>query len=135
MPNSKQPKKSAANPAESLNNLTDEQVKMVVDKIRSALGPGISELADAFDLDLESTVRFMPVARRCKNRREEMGLSVKDVSTKLRIPQYRIKDIEAGSVRNISLQYILPYIDFLKIREWFDTWLKNNPGIIQEKSE
>jgi ribosome-binding protein aMBF1 (putative translation factor) len=91
------------------------------------LGQDLSEkLGKDYSKDL---IRFGPVSDRCKQAREEKSLTIKQISTDMKIPQYRIRDVEKGHLRYIQLQALERYVDFLSISEWFALWKDKNKGV------
>jgi len=108
--------------------LTDAQVRMLSDQMRAVLAdsfPGI----DWSKHDSERIVRMMALSARCKEAREERGLSIKEVADQLRIPQYRIKAIEAGTSAKLHPAHLQSYVDFLNLKRWLRQWGEANPEL------
>jgi len=93
------------------------------------LGEPMVSLADSYGVSVEDAVRFGPLARRCDQRRNVLGRSVKQVAADLRVPQYRLKAIEAGTLREVDPTILLAYISYLGLQRWFARWRGANPEI------
>ena len=81
---------------------------------------------------VERTVRVLPLGARCSGARERVGVSVKDVARQLRVPQYRVRAIEAGSLRQIQLDVLQKYIAFLGLERWYTKWRRANGALLTE---
>jgi hypothetical protein len=57
---------------------------------------------------------------------------LKAVAAELKAPQYRLKDIEQGQVKNIKSEILLRYIGFLGLSRWFSQWKKANPRLAEK---
>lgn len=82
-------------------------------------------------LNMEWTVRFMAVSSRIKERRDALGLSIQKAARLLKVPQYRLKAIEARHRREILPEVLDAYLDLLRLKPWFGKWRKANPGMKQ----
>jgi hypothetical protein len=51
---------------------------------------------------------------------------VKEVAAALKVPQYRIKAIEEGSVRSIQPDILRRYIAHLRLNRWTGRWASAN---------
>ena len=93
--------------------------------LRGNLGGG--ELPAALSLALvEQTLRFLPVAKRCAAARERRGETIAEVAKELKVPQYRLKDIESGQLTAVDSAVLEQYISFLGLRRWFSRWANAN---------
>lgn len=109
--------------------LSDSQVGEVVRGIRAVFGESFAALADSRGIDLSESVRIGSLARRCKERRIELGRTIRQVALHLQVPQYRLKDIEAGRSRGIKPEALRAYVSHLGLEVWFRRWRKANPEI------
>jgi len=91
-----------------------------------ALGPDIAKMLNKYGVDGEETVRYMPLNAEIKHARDKKGLTIKDVSKTLKIPQYRIKAIEKGSFSQIEPHFFYAYTEFLGIESYVESWCENN---------
>jgi len=91
-----------------------------------ALGPDIAKMLNKYGVDGEETVRYMPLNAEIKQARNEKGLTIKDVSKTLKIPQYRLKAIEDGSFSQIEPKIFHFYTKFLGIEPYVKSWCENN---------
>jgi len=114
-----------------LKILTEDEVKILSLGLQKLFGPEIYAQMKAHGIDPGTTVRFMAVASRCQHTREAKGLSIKAAAAEMKIPQYRLKDIEQGQVKNIKSEILLRYIAFLGLSRWFSQWKKANPTLAE----
>ena len=70
-------------------NISPEQADNIVDLVRDTFGPEISKLMDKHGLNMNHFVRFLCISKLCQKKREEKGLSFKDVSTQLRRQRHK----------------------------------------------
>ena len=57
----------------------------------------------------------MPVAERCRIARARQDLSLKDAARALRVPQFRLKDIDGNRVGAVDQAVLVLYIELLDI--------------------
>jgi ribosome-binding protein aMBF1 (putative translation factor) len=77
--------------------------------------------------DLEAGARLSSLRAKCTETREKKGLSIKDVAQQLKVPQYRIKDIEgAGRIDAGNAEVLRRYVELLGIRRWVKRWVAAN---------
>ncbi len=70
-------------------------IRKVMAELR-ILMPGLAAVADRMGHDLEAGVRLSSLRAKCTETRENKGLGIKEAAQQLKVPQYRIKDIEAA---------------------------------------
>jgi len=81
-------------------------------------------------VNVEDDLRFMSVAARVQEARERKGLDLKKAAAALKVPQYRLRDIEQGRLKDLVPSILVRYVDFLGMKVWFGRWKKANPGIV-----
>jgi hypothetical protein len=113
-------------------NLDNQQAELVVQRINEALGPEVTAMLSASGLNPNHLVRFLAIASRCRRRRQEMGLSLKEASQQLKIPQYRLRAIESGMLPQIALASLHAYIQFLGLAGQFARWRRANTEVYDE---
>jgi hypothetical protein len=109
--------------------LTDVEAQEVVGGICAVFGEQFATRAESYGLDPEQVVRFMPVAKRCEKQRCVRGWSIKDVASQLKVPQYRLRDIEGGHVRTIKPEILHAYVSHLDLDSWYRRWKRANPEV------
>lgn len=109
--------------------LSDEMIAILMDEVPRAFGGAFDQLTKAGKFDIETTLRFQAVAIRCKEARESQGLKIKDVALALKVPQYRLKDIEERGASSVSSEILYRYLEFLGLRRWYQKWAKANPKL------
>ena len=111
--------------------LNREQAKLVINKMSDVLGPEIAGMLDKSGINADHTVRFRYVSSLCRNARERKNISLKQASEKLKIPQYRLKEIEGGNTKSILPDFLDRYVDFLGLMDAFSDWQKDNSDIYE----
>ena len=106
--------------------LTDDEVALVTQEISRALGPESSEIIKSCGLVMSDTVRWGSLRARCEEEREKRGLSLKDISSDLKIPQYRLRAIEQGTLREMKAELAHRYFRYLGIESWVKRWARGN---------
>jgi len=110
--------------------LTAHEVRAVTQRLRKLLGDSFTALDAASDIRLEAWLRFQAVADRCQDSREGRGEGLKAAAAALRVPQYRLKDIEEGHVNHILRGVLVRYIAYLGLERWFGRWKKANRSLV-----
>jgi len=111
--------------------LTDAEAHAVALKVRAALGSAFSGIVKSHGLELEDGIRFMSVSKSCEERRCARGLSLKSIAAELGVPQYRLKDIEAGYVRQIRPEVLHAYVSHLGLASWYRGWARGNSKVAE----
>lgn len=109
--------------------LTDTQVELLTEVVHEILGPAFVDAAKRLDVDTAQHLRFHAVAARCAAARERLGLDVKQVATRLGVPQYRVKAIERGCLSEIRADVLTSYTAFLSLDSWLRRWVDANPAL------
>jgi hypothetical protein len=105
------------------------QADLIVERMRGMLGPDISDMLDSLNINPNHLVRFRYIADLCKSTREQKSLSLKEVSSRVKVPQYRLKAIEGSSISEIILDDLEEYIRFLDLEDTFSNWTKENQDV------
>ena len=109
--------------------LSNQQTELLVKRVQEVLGPEVADIMDQSGINPNHLVRFQYISSLCKNTRQQKQISLKQASQKLKIPQYRLREIEGGNIKAISLDFLNRYIDFLGLTNAFRDWLKDNEDI------
>jgi hypothetical protein len=107
--------------------LTDPEVEEVVAGVRACFAEWFDKLPKP--PDIEAGVRLAPLSKACEARREEMSLSLKDAARAVRVPQYRLRAIERGSLGELEPPVLRAYVEFLGMKAWYRRWKKANPTL------
>jgi len=113
-------------------NLNGRQAEFVVKRINEVLGPEVAAMISASGLNPNHRIRFLALASLCRNRRQEMGLSLKEASPRSKIPQYRLRAIEDGLLQEITRVPLDTYIQFLGLADPFARWRHANGDVYEE---
>jgi hypothetical protein len=110
--------------------LTDEEVAAVSEATLAWLRRDLGDHPLFTKARFEEIARFLPLARRCTEAREARGLSLKDVSQKLGVPQYRLRAVESAASRELLPDILERYVDLLGLRSWFAKWCRANRALV-----
>jgi len=111
-----------------------EMAGYITDKIIEVM-PNLKEAFSRYDINPKDMIRFRMVAEMCRSGREKKALAFKQIALSLKVPQYRLKDIESYSIKNINADILENYIDCLGLRKWFNSWKKHNLDVYNRLSE
>lgn len=107
--------------------LNDAEVREVVAGVQAYFGEWFGGLGRS--PDVESTVRLSALSKQCGARREQLGFSLREAALLLRVPQYRLKGIEGGHVREIDGKILRAYVSHLGMGAWYKRWKAANPEL------
>ena len=118
-------------------NLNSEQADNLVELVKEMFGEQTSKILEGSGLNVNNMVRFMYISRLCQKKREEKGLDLKTISSKLKIPQYKLKYIEESGIGNVNTDVLEKYINYLGLEKEFNEWLNQNKDVYEKlyKSE
>jgi hypothetical protein len=106
--------------------LTDAEVRFMVRRMQNILGPEFLKTVSHHNVRLEDGVRWGSLQARCEDEREKRGLTLKEASSHLKIPQYRLRAIEAGTLREFKAEFAGRYFQYLGIESWVKRWARAN---------
>jgi hypothetical protein len=111
--------------------LNNDELAILTNGIHEVVGESVTLAVEAYGLDVEAILRFMPVAERCRIARARKDLSLKDAARALRVPQYRLKDIEENRVGAVDQAVLVRYIELLDIKQWFSRWRAQHSSLFE----
>ena len=115
---------------EFIDEKTAEKIICLID---AALRLDLTKrLGKGFSKDL---IRFYPVGEKCKQVREEKGLTIKQIAKLMRVPQYRLRAVEDSSLRYILFDVLEQYIYYLGLTHWFIQWRNKNKDVYRRLKE
>ena len=106
--------------------LDTAEIRLLDREVRRALlasFPGVEAYLDR----TEDAIRWQALGARCAEARGARG--IREVSLALGIPQYRLRAIERGHLREIRPDVARRYLRFLGIEEWVARWCRANPAL------
>jgi hypothetical protein len=56
-------------------------------------------------------------------------MDLKTAAKAMRVPRYRLRDIEECTVKNLDASVLHRYVGFLGLDRWFTRWSKANPKL------
>ena len=113
--------KLAADPSTILNATEIRLLNRELQRVLVSSLPGLS--ASILDRS-DETIRWHAVGARCAQARGARG--IRDVAVALRIPQYRLRAIEAGQLTEVRIDLARRYFRFLEIEDWIARWCRAN---------
>jgi len=105
-----------------------EMAGYITDKIVELM-PNLKDVLDKYDISPKDMIRFQMVSEMCRSEREKKGLTFKQISLNLKVPQYRLKYVESSSVTDIDADILENYINYLGLRKRFSSWKKHNMDV------
>jgi transcriptional regulator with XRE-family HTH domain len=93
------------------------------------LGPHLAARLREYGIDPEDGIRLHPISARFVAAREERGWSIKYVAAVLGVPQYRLKAIESGPMREIHGDVLRRYAEHLGLSEFLVQWRARYPKL------
>ena len=114
--------------------INEELAGYIEDMILAAM-PVLGEANDKYGLRPKDMLRFQIVSETCRSQREKKGIAFKQASLALKVPQYRLKYIESSGVKYINAGILECYIDYLGLRDWFDSWKEYNLDVYKRLSK
>lgn len=109
--------------------LTPQEIRLVARRVKAMLPPKIFQSSRSRSRSVEDILRIGSLSKRCQIEREQLGLTVKQVATQLRVPQYRVKAIDEGRIGEIQKEVLERYLILLQLHEWVQEWIAANPGL------
>ena len=106
--------------------LSEGEISYLTEGVQKLFRDSLPGVFEKYGEGMEDSIRFLSVAQKCSAVRQSKGITIKEAAKALRTPQYRIKDIEQGSLRNVQFPILLGYIDFLGLKRWFGQWKAAN---------
>jgi len=108
---------------------TDAEVEELARRVIENFPPGAAQVLAGYGIDPRDGIRFHPVATRCREARERRGLTIKSAARELRIPQYRLRDVENSRTNRIEPEVLARYLALLDLGRWFARWKAHNPEL------
>ncbi len=102
----------------------------MINEYKKVMGSPFVTLVEGYGIGIEDDIRFISVAARLQERREARGMTLKEAAAALRVPQYRLRDIESGSVKRLAPNILVAYVNYLDLKQWFGRWKKVNFGVV-----
>jgi ribosome-binding protein aMBF1 (putative translation factor) len=112
--------------------LSEKEVKATAHLLRQYLREEFLNIPETFMNSIEDMIRLQSLAKRFNNEREAIGLSIKEVATRLKVPQYRLRGIEEGKNSEIKPDVLKAYTDFLGLRDWVAKWSEVNEELARK---
>lgn len=113
-------------------HISDAEVEKTAAAIREMLSPGLVEDSERLGIDIEATIRYSPLQGRFEEERTARGLTIKEAAARLKVPQYRLRDIEKGNLRLIVPAIFHKYCRFLELDEYVRSWIEKNPALAEQ---
>lgn len=109
--------------------LTDDEVRALAKATKAFLGPEIMAISKSYDLSIEDSLRYMSLSARLEDSRTARGLTLKETAKELKVPKYRLEDVEKGAIKNLMPGLLVEYVAFLGLKAWLGKWKKANADL------
>jgi len=117
-------------------NLTRKEAEYIAKRIRALtkeiVGKEHGYIVDKFAKNYANNILFTAISEKIKAKREKRNLTIKKISTELKIPQYKIRYIENASLSNIEKGYLEKYLYFLDLTQYYSKWAKKHKDIVDK---
>ena len=110
--------------------LSDDEVRLMALQLNDAMGEWFHDAMDRYEIDVEANLRFMSVAARVQEARENKHLDLKEAASAVKAPQYRLRDIEQGRLKHVVPDILVNYVNLVGLNTWFGRWKNANVGIV-----
>jgi hypothetical protein len=114
--------------------IDDEMADFIAKGVFEILGSNFKEAVDKYDINMKDMIRFQLVSEMCRTKREKKGLTFRHIALTLKVPQYKLKYIESSNVKDINVDILEDYIDYLGLRRWFNAWKRHNLDVYKRLS-
>jgi len=108
---------------------SDDEIKLLVSELAGFLPENLQASLKKSGIHPEETLRLLSLSKKFNAEREKRKLSLKEIAQALKVPQYRIKDIEAGRVKTIDPAVLAKCSHYLGIEVWCKTWALRNEAL------
>lgn len=110
--------------------INEETAQKIAQIAIDALGAEYAASVKKYNFKLEDVIRYRIVGEKLKEKREKEGISIKQASTDLKIPQYKIGHyMEGNTVKHIKKGLLEKYIKYLELDQWFEKWKEHNMDV------
>ena len=106
--------------------LDDDEVKHLLELMLDVMPYPAKEMLVLSNINPEDSIRMQSLTRAFRNAREIGNQTLKDVSGKSKIPQYRIRAIEEGSLSKIKPTFLRKLSLYYDLGEWCSRWANKN---------
>jgi hypothetical protein len=109
--------------------LTPQEIRLVARRIKAMLPAEIFQFSQSRSRSVENTLRIGSLSKRCQVEREKLGLTIKQVAAQLKVPQYHVKAIDEGDIREIEKTCWGSTWSCWDYRNGCSKWVAANPGL------
>ena len=106
--------------------LDDDEVKHLLELMLDVMPYPAKEMLVLSNINPEDSIRIQSLTRTFQNAREVGNQTLKDVSGKTKIPQYRIRAIEEGNLSEIKPTFLKQLSQYYDLDEWCSRWADKN---------
>ena len=108
---------------------SESDVKVITKIMRAVLGPDLMKHIDEQGIQVEDIIRFTPVQKEIQASRESQGMSLKDAAARLKVRQYKLRDIESGLFSRIEPEILNAYCGLLGLGGFMESWCWDNRAL------
>jgi len=106
--------------------LGDDEVKHLLELMLDVMPYPVKEMLVLSNVNLEDSIRMQSLSKTFQSARETGEQSLKDVSGKTKISQYRIRAIEKGNLSEVKPIFLRRLSKYYDLDEWCSLWADKN---------
>lgn len=106
--------------------LDDDEVQHLLELMLDVMPYPAKEMLVLSNINPEDSIRMQSLTRTFRNAREIANETLKDVSGKTKIPQYRIRAIEKGNLLKIKPTFLRQLSQYYDLDKWCSRWASVN---------
>ena len=112
--------------------LNDRQVRIMTHLLNELVLRDTPLLSLGATFFPEDTIRLTSLSARFQQERERLGYTIRHVSQKLKVPQYRIRAVEENRKGDILPEVLSKYASFLGLERWCRRWTSANKDLAEK---
>jgi len=112
--------------SEEMRVLNDDEVKHLLELMLDVMPYPAREMLILNNINPEDSIRMRSLSKSFQNARKIGNQSLKDVSGKTKIPQYRIRAIEEGNLSEIKPSFLRQLSKYYNLDKWCSLWADTN---------
>jgi transcriptional regulator with XRE-family HTH domain len=110
-------------------SLTRREIALVERRVRELLGRDVVEFAESRGISLRDSVRFGALSEQCVAARQRKGLTLKQAAAQIRVPQYRLREIEHNHLSHIDPSVLQRYLGSLGLESEAAAWSRQHRSL------
>ena len=109
-----------------IQKLTEAEIDRIAEGVVGVLGTKLAERAQSRGVNLADTIRLNVLGAACAAARQKKNLTLKEAASAIEAPQYRVRAIERGHLREIDPEVLRDYVGFLGLVAEVAGWARQH---------